>query len=98
LVRYDMPIALAGSLPGDSDGVAHHGPAVSFIQKTADFLLDFAKELTVLRHQGSQVFCSRRLDSLGMPLPANESADRPRRHQRRETCPRADPGVACGAN
>ena len=43
-----MPIALAGSLPADADGVAHHGPAVSLIQEAADFLLDFAMELTVL--------------------------------------------------
>ena len=98
LVRDDLPIALAGNLPGDADGVAHHGPAVSFIQETADFLLDFAKELPVLRHQGSQVVCSRRLDSLGIPLPVCGSADQPRRHQRRETCPRADPGVVCRAN
>jgi hypothetical protein len=40
----------------------------------------------------------RRLDALGIPLPAWGSIDRPRRHQHREACPRADPGVACRAN
>jgi hypothetical protein len=97
-MRYDESIALAGSLPADADGVAHHGPAVSLTQETADFRLDFAKELTVLRHQGSQAVGSRRLDALGIPLPAWGSIDRPRRHQHREACPRADPGVACRAN
>jgi hypothetical protein len=82
-VRYEMPIALAGSLPADADAFAHHGPAVSFIQETADLLLDFAKELTMLHHQGSQVVCGRRLVALGIPLPAWGSIDRPHRHQHR---------------
>jgi hypothetical protein len=93
-----MPIALAGSLPADADDVAHHGPAVSFIDETADLLLDFAKELTVLRHQGSQVVCGRRLVALGIPLPASGSIDRPRRDRHRDAYLRADRGVSCRAN
>jgi hypothetical protein len=93
-----MPVALAGSLPADADGVAHDGPTVSLSQETADLLLDFDKELAVLRHQGSQVVCNRRLVSLGVPLPACVSIDRSRRDQRREACRRVNAGIACRAN
>jgi hypothetical protein len=86
-----MPVALAGSLPADADGVAHDGPAVSLSQETADLLLDFDKELAVLRHQGSQVVCTRRLVALGVALPAWVSIDRSRRDQRREACRPGEP-------
>jgi hypothetical protein len=93
-----MPVALAGSLPADADRVAHDGPAVSLSQETADLLLEFDKELAVLRHQGSQVVCNRRLVALGIPLPDCVSIDRSRRDQSRGACRRVNPGVACRAN
>jgi hypothetical protein len=63
LVRHEVAISLAGTLPAEADGIAHHGPTVAFAQETADLILYLAKELTVLRHQDPQLISSN--SSLG---------------------------------
>ncbi len=49
-----MPIALAGALPAEANGVANDGPAVPLVEETAHLVDDLPMELALALHQALQ--------------------------------------------